>query len=171
MNRPSSTRYRPPPPTAAAARSNLASRQGHRTDTPTDSVVRYGITAADLNVSASHSSANTEHEVRLTGLSPNTTYYYSIGNSTTTFASGAGYFFVTAPLVAKPTRIWVLGDAGTGTSVQRGVRNAYYSYTGSRHTDLWLMLGDNAYASGTDSEYTLNMFDIYPDMFRKSVLW
>jgi hypothetical protein len=142
-----------------------------RTDAVTDSVVRYGTTAGSLTLSASDSTSTTEHEVRLTGLSANTKYFYSIGTSAATLASGPDYFVLTAPTGAKPTRIWVLGDPGTGSLVQTAVRDAYYAYTGSTHTDLWLMLGDNAYSSGTDAEYTSRMFAIYPTMFRKSVLW
>jgi len=142
-----------------------------RTSTATDSVVRYGTTAGSLTLTASNATAKTEHEIRLTGLSANTKYYYSVGNSATTFASGNDYFVLTAPTGAKPTRIWVLGDPGTGSSVQTAVRDAYYNYTGATHTDLWLMLGDNAYSSGTDAEYTSKMYPIYPTMFRKSVLW
>jgi hypothetical protein len=51
------------------------------------------------------------------------------------------------------------------------VRNAYYNFTGAIHTNLWLMLGDNAYQSGTDSEFQGAVFDMYPTMLRKSVLW
>jgi acid phosphatase type 7 len=51
------------------------------------------------------------------------------------------------------------------------VRDAYYAYTGTRHTNLWLMLGDNAYSNGTDAEYQAAVFDMYPAMLRKSVLW
>jgi len=54
------------------------------------------------------------------------------------------------------------------------VRDAYLNFTGSRHTDLWLMLGDNAYSDGTDSEYQTAVFDAtngYPTVLRKSVLW
>lgn len=142
-----------------------------RTDTATDSVVRYGTVAGSLTLAATDSTVTTEHEVRLTGLNPNTTYYYSVGSTAATLAGGSDYFVVTAPTAAKPTRIWVLGDSGTGTTVQTAVRDAYYAFTGTRHTDLWLMLGDNAYNSGTDAEYTSKMFNIYPTMFRKSVLW
>ncbi|MDQ3368320.1 MAG: metallophosphoesterase [Myxococcota bacterium] len=80
---------------------------------------------------------------------------------------------LTAPLpgTVKPTRVWVLGDAGTGTSQQLAVRDAYYNFTGSRHTDLWLMLGDNAYSTGTDAEYQAKMFNVYPTMLRKSVVF
>ncbi|MEO7600112.1 MAG: DNRLRE domain-containing protein [Opitutus sp.] len=142
-----------------------------RTSTSTDSVVRYGTTAGSLNLTASDATSTTEHEVRLTGLSPNTKYFYSIGYGSTTLASGTDHFVLTAPTGAKPTRIWALGDAGTGSAVQTAVRDAYYTYTGAVHTDLWLMLGDNAYSTGTDAEYSAKMYAIYPAMFRKSVLW
>jgi hypothetical protein len=143
-----------------------------RTSTATDSVVRYGSTLGNLNLSASNSTVTTEHEIRLTGLTADTKYYYSVGNAVATLAGGGSDFFIlTAPTTAKPTRIWVLGDPGTGSSVQTSVRNAYYAFTGARHTDLWLMLGDNAYNTGTDAEYTSRVFNIYPTMFRKSVLW
>ena len=38
--------------------------------------------------------------------------------------------------------------AGKG-GIQRAVRDVYYKFTGSRGTDLWLLLGDNAYPDGT----------------------
>lgn len=143
-----------------------------RTTTATDSVVRYGTSLGTLNLSSANATAKTEHEIRLTALTANTRYYYSVGNAATTLAGGTSdYFILTAPTIAKPTRIWVLGDPGTGSAVQTTVRDAYYAFTGTRHTDLWLMLGDNAYNSGTDSEYTSRVFNIYPTMFRKSVLW
>jgi len=83
------------------------------------------------------------------------------------------HFFVTSPLPGsfKATRIWVLGDSGTGTTNQVKVRNAFETFTGTRHTDLWLMLGDNAYPNGTDSEFQTALFNIYTNMLRKSVLW
>lgn len=142
-----------------------------RTNSATDSLVRYGTSAGALNQSVARTTATTEHEIRLTGLTPDTTYYYSVGNSAKVLASGNDYLVRTAPTGAKPTRVWVLGDSGTNGSGQRAVRDAYYRYTGSRHTDLWMMLGDNAYESGTDSEYQTKLFNIYPTMLRKSVLW
>ncbi len=51
------------------------------------------------------------------------------------------------------------------------VRNAYLNFTGTRHTDLWLMLGDNAYESGTDLEYQNAVFNMYPTLLRQSVVW
>ena len=147
-----------------------------RTDVPTDSRVSYGICFGENCLTGIDGQAvqTTEHEVTLLGLSPNTRYYYAVG-TTTQILSGndANHFFVTSPAIGgpKPTRIWVLGDSGTANSSAAAVRDAYYNFTASRHTDLWLMLGDNAYSSGTDSEYQAAVFNMYPGMLRKSVLW
>ncbi len=142
-----------------------------RTGTAADSAVRYGTTAGSLSQIVSVSGIRTEHEVRLTGLTPDTKYFYSAGTSAAALAGDATYYFTTAPVAAKPTRVWVLGDAGNGSEGQIQVRDAYYNFSRNRDTDLWLMLGDNAYNSGTDSEYTDFLFNIYPAMLRKSPLW
>jgi hypothetical protein len=82
-------------------------------------------------------------------------------------------FFVTHPPIGKPqpTRVWVLGDPGTRKKAERDVRDAYYKWTGNRPTDFWLMLGDNAYTAGKDTEYQGAIFDTFGAMLRKSVLW
>ena len=111
----------------------------------------------------------------MTGLAPDTTYYYSVGTTTATLAGNtADHFFVTSPPAgtAKPTRVWVLGDSGTADANARAVRDALPRVHRRRPpTDLWLMLGDNAYTTGTDAEYQAAVFDMYPTMLRKSVLW
>ena len=66
--------------------------------------------------------------------------------------------------------VWVLGDSGTANRKARAVRDAYLNFTGSRHTDLWLMLGDNAYPDGTDEEYQAAVFEnMYEDMLRHTI--
>ncbi len=148
-----------------------------RTDVATNSQVSYGLCQGKpgcLSWVSVNATLKTEHEITLTGLSPNTRYYYAVGTTTQILAgSDANHFFVTAPQVgnSKATRVWVLGDSGSGTANARAVRDAYYQFTGTRHTDLWLMLGDNAYESGTDAEYQSAVFNTYPEMLRKSVLW
>ncbi|HKQ62042.1 MAG TPA: metallophosphoesterase, partial [Candidatus Polarisedimenticolaceae bacterium] len=145
-----------------------------RTDVATPSRVVYGASPATLNSSVEDPTPASEHVITLTGLAPDTRYYYAVGTPTELLTGGdAATFFVTAPPEGtdKPTRIWVLGDSGTGYPVQFAVRDAYYAFTASRHTDLWLMLGDNAYPDGTDVDYQQHLFDVYPDMLRKSVLW
>src|SRR6185503_9260863 len=144
-----------------------------RTGTPTNSRVRYGTDPANLTSYADNLLSTTEHEVALTGMSPDTRYYYSVGTTAETLAGGPDYLFFTAPTAGSslPTRVWVIGDSGTADANAAAVRNAYYTSTGTRYTDLWLMLGDNAYVSGTDTEYQTAVFNMYPEILRQSVVW
>ena len=144
-----------------------------RTDVATDSRVSRGTVAGQLTTNVDQATVTTEHEVTLTGLTPDTQYYYSVGSTASTLASGADFSFFTAPPAgtAQPTRIWVLGDSGTANSIAASVRNGYTSFAAGRYTDVWLMLGDNAYDSGTDAEYQAAVFDMYPSYLRQSVLW
>jgi len=144
-----------------------------RTDSPSDSRVRYGTDPTALNQVVDKSDLTEEHEVLLTGLSPSTQYYYSIGNTNGNTHTSADYYFRTAPPdgTRQKTRIWILGDSGTANNDARAVRDAYYAFTDTTHTNLWVMLGDNAYSSGTDPQYQAAVFDMYPTMLSKSVLW
>jgi hypothetical protein len=147
-----------------------------RTDEPTESLVHYGTAPTNLHSIAGDLLEKTEHIVEISGLNPGARYYYSVGDLDEEIAWGPEYHFFTHPVpgTTKPTRIWVIGDCGTfntGFGNQVGVRDAYYAYAGSRPTDVWLALGDNAYYSGTDEEYQVNFFDIYSTLFRKTTLW
>lgn len=135
--------------------------------------VQFGPSPGVVTGSAQEASARTEHEITLAGLIPETTYYYSIGTPTATIAGDASFHFKTAPPVGaeRPVRIWAIGDSGTGDANARAVRDGYAAFTGSRGTDLWLMLGDNAYDNGLDQEYQTAVFDTYPTLLRSTVLW
>ncbi len=144
-----------------------------RTDVATDSRVSLGAIAGQLTTNVNNATVTTEHQVTLTGLTPDTQYFYAVGSTTATLATGADFTFFTAPPIgtAQPTRIWVLGDSGTANSTAAAVRNGYAAFAGTRYTDVWLMLGDNAYDTGTDAEYQSAVFDMYPGYLRQSVLW
>lgn len=147
-----------------------------RTDEPTASVVNFGTTQGQLTGTVTLPGPTTEHVVTVSNLAPNTRYYYAIGDGTAMLSGGnADTFFETAPAVGttKPTRIWVLGDSGTGgySTAPRRVADAYKNSPLFQHPDVWLMLGDNAYGSGEDYEYQDAVFDTYPDFLRNSVLW
>ncbi len=151
-----------------------------RTNSPTESVVHYGTALNALSKKVSYSAATTDHVVTLSGLSPNTKYYFNIGNKSGVLSeSDAGDMYVITPPIAGTkqfVRAWILGDAGTANNNQRNVRNAYYDYVdkapqNTGKTDMMLFLGDNAYGSGTDEEYQNAFFDIYDEMLKKSVAW
>jgi hypothetical protein len=142
-----------------------------RTDVAAAGAVRYGANLGALDSVIIDSYIKTEHLLVLTNLLPRTRYYYSIENEGQTLAGGENFFFNTAPMTNKPTRVWVLGDSGTRTPDQLAVRDAYLNFTQGRDTDLWLMLGDNAYPLGVDSLYQEAVFDTYPGLLRNSALW
>lgn len=145
-----------------------------RTDIPGDSAVYYGTDPSDLKLSSIDSAFVLDHRVEISGLSANTKYYYRVGNNLGSYQSAdLNQFFVTSPLTdsSKDTRVWVVGDSGTADANARAVRDAYLNFTGEKPTDLWLMLGDNAYNTGQDSEYQSAVFDMYPSILKNSVLW
>ncbi len=145
-----------------------------RTAAATDSVVRYGTAPGQLTSVVSLPTATTEHVVALTLLTPHTRYFYAVGSSSGTLAGGdLAHTFTTSPATGSrtATRLWVLGDSGTADANARAVRDAYVAADRTRGTDLWLMLGDNAYTTGTDAQYQAAVFDTYPEMLRQAVLW
>ena len=142
-----------------------------RTDLPTDSRVKFGTNVAALTQSVQVSGGRTNHELNVTGLQPQTAYFYSVGSSTETLASGPEFRFVTAPTSSSPIRIWAIGDSGTGDSGPASVRNSYTNYSATRYTDVWLMLGDNAYNAYTDADIQKAIFGMFPEMFRQTALW
>ena len=145
-----------------------------RTDLATDSRVRFGPYPGSLSSSADDAALVTDHEVALTGFQPATRYYYSVGTTTLQLAGDdSSYTFQTHPQPGLPhsTRVWIVGDGGTANADARAVRDAYAAYAAPRPADLWLMLGDNAYPTGTDAEYEAAVFDTYPEQLRRTVLW
>jgi acid phosphatase type 7 len=136
--------------------------------------VRYGFSPDRLIFEASELQAGTDHEIRLSGLVPSATYYYTIGTSSSIYVDSDGsYYFKTSPFSKskQPVRIWAIGDFGTGTQSQRAVRNAYVKHYSDRHTDIWMWLGDNAYSYGKDTEYQEHVFQIYPDELKHMIVW
>ena len=145
-----------------------------RTSASSDSRVCYGSAPDNLFPCVDVGNQTTEHSVTVSGLTPDTRYYYSVGTTIETLAGGdPDHFFFTLPVpgTSQQTRVWVLGDSGTADTNAEAVRDAYLAFTGARYTDVWLMLGDNAYPIGTDDDYQAAVFETYPTVLRQTVLW
>jgi hypothetical protein len=133
-----------------------------RTAIPNDSRVRCGTSRDALGQVFSDPAPVTEHIVSLTGLQPDTRYYYTVG-SADAHVSSDDFSFQTAPMRAKPTRIWAIGDPNMGGPNLLQVRDAYRAFTGERTTDVWLTLGDNA----TESQ----LFGMFPVLLCRTFYW
>ncbi|KGJ91206.1 PKD domain-containing protein [Colwellia psychrerythraea] len=150
-----------------------------KTDVATNSQVSFGNAVDALSNKVLEDELTTDHEVNIEGLSALTRYYYSIGSSAEQLdGNNAETFFETSPTTgeAVPTRIWILGDPGRAgdnptTLDQKIVRDGYYNFANGKHTNFWMMLGDNAYPDGTIEEYQNAVFNQYPKMLKQSTLW
>jgi acid phosphatase type 7 len=144
-----------------------------RTDVPTSSSVIYIKLNSNPNIPLESKveidkTVTQEHIVRLSNLTPNSRYNYSIGSiEKLTIASSKDFYFITAPTPAenRPINIWAMGDFGDNSTEiyvknQTAVKEQYLKNK-ANYTDLWLWLGDNAYCCGTDVEYQRQIFDFY----------
>lgn len=134
-----------------------------RTDVAVGSKINFGLTQNELNSSKSDDLAKTEHILTIENLKPNTKYFYGVASGNTVLQASTDNFFVTNPPVGTEQKvsIWALGDMGMGTEAQKSVYQQYLKYTDKTHTDLWLLLGDNAYAQGYDWEFQQRFFEYY----------
>lgn len=141
-----------------------------RTNLETRSRVSYGLTPNALNKSVDDLEFKTEHEIKLTGLTPNTKYYYGVGALKDTLQKGEDTYFTTLPKVGSEDlyRIGVFGDCGALTINQANVRDQFVKYLGQNDLNAWILLGDNAYNDGTDIEYQAKFFNIYKDKLLKN---
>lgn len=123
--------------------------------------------------------AGGHYDAQLTGLAPEQTYYYSVAGQ-----SDASQHFQTSPNSNKApqdgnTHIWIVGDSGTRTEAghvgeAEGVRDGFAAYNaanGGESVDHFLMLGDNAYTSGTDAQYQGAVFELYGETLKQAPVW
>jgi hypothetical protein len=145
-----------------------------RTNLEEDSRVRYGTSAANMNMTLTDNRVATEHEVTVTNLATDTLYYYSVGSDTRALAGGdTTCSFRTHPPQGwtNPLRIWVTGDSGTADANEQAVVDAFESANGSNTVHAWVQLGDNAYDDGTDAEYQAAIFDMCATRLRQTPVW
>lgn len=123
-----------------------------RLDASCSVTVRYGA-GTDLGQSASGTSTGTRHAVTLSGLTAGTRYSYQVEACGSKL--GDVDTFRSAPSASTmQVHFAAMGDMGTGGSMQTSVSNRMHQTA----PELWLGLGDLAYADGTDAEFTSNFF-------------
>lgn len=141
--------------------------------------VRYGTEPGKLDRHHKVSEPAEQHEVRLGGLSPDTRYYYAIYHNGEPAYTGEAYVFQTPPEpgLARPIRLWVIGDPGYASENQRQVRDAALAWM-QQHPrddlpllDVWLTTGDNAYTSGSNPQFQEAFFEPYAGLLRRVPIW
>jgi hypothetical protein len=149
-----------------------------RVSPATSLTVKYGTDSTNLSMTSAASAATADACVALdsTTLQPVTKYYYELYNGTTKVTGSARQNFRTAPLqgAKKKSTFWILGDPGASPGdapgAQVNVRNAFRRVNGGPPDGI-LMNGDIAYESGTDAEFTTNLFTPFQDDFATAYTW
>ncbi len=130
----------------------------------TSSTVRYSTNADLSNPMEAIGDNGILHAVKLTGLQPNTRYYYVVGHGTgNDFVplqnnTSLTNFRTLSTNTSQPLRFWLLGDSGAGKIENPRpyyVRDAYLNYLaahGNPHVDGILFLGDNSNGQGVEGE-------------------
>jgi hypothetical protein len=145
-----------------------------RTDVATDSRVQIGAAPGSLTTQIDDAAVTTEHIVSVTGLTAYAKYFYSVGETAMVLAGDdANHFFRTSPVAgtAGAYRFWVTGDGGFANASGMAVRDAYTTFQGGAETNLFLLLGDNAYVLGTDANYQAALFDMHAALLRTTPAW
>jgi hypothetical protein len=148
-----------------------------RTDIPTNSRVEVGTAFGVYSFIADSLCHTTEHVVRVSGLSPNTKYYYRVGSTTTILQGTANNFFTTLPAAntTRKIKIAAFGDVGRNSVTYQTQSYAQYlSFLTANSidaADALLILGDNAYQNGTDDEFRTNFFDIFSSILKNHKLY
>jgi hypothetical protein len=146
-----------------------------RTDTLCDSRVRFGTNPGNLTQLVIDTVQTYNHTVRITGLAPYSQYFYAAGTTTMDLeGDDSSHHFHTNPIpgTAQPIKIWALGDFGRNNLAEYLVRDSYTKLAkADRPADVWLWLGDNAYDTGTDLEYTEKVFNVFDSLFDSQIFW
>lgn len=119
------------------------------------------------------SSEVTQYEAQIDALKPGTVYWYTIHEGDSKISEKA--HFKTHPAVGQesPTRIWVVGDSGTGGPHQKRVHEAMRTFVRAdrRALDVFLHVGDMAYTKGTNEQFQERFFDPYEETLKETVCW
>jgi hypothetical protein len=146
-----------------------------RTNRPTPSRLLIGPAAQRLDREMGSPGPTREHEVVIGDLEPDTRYAYTIVDAAgVRLAGGDGeHVFTTPPPPGSrgPLRIWALGDSGTADDNARAVRDGFLDFAAERSPDVWLLLGDNAYPTGSDGDHQAAVFEMYPQLLRRWPVW
>lgn len=136
-----------------------------RTNVACKSKVEVGTVYGTYPITVNDANPVTDHEVRVTGLSANTKYYYRFGTDVEVLQGDTSNFCVTAPTTPRRVTIAAYGDCGQNANGnQSGSLTAYRNYLASiglKAADMMILIGDNAYNSGTDAEYQTGFFNAY----------
>lgn len=111
------------------------------------------------------------HRVEIKGLKKGRTYNYKVDSDVLEIDNSGRHFTTLSDDPEMIQRIWVQGDSGNFNSAQQEVYKAMFKHLDGKKIDTWLMLGDNAYRSGTQEQFNKSLFNAFKEVLKTNVVW
>jgi len=112
-----------------------------------------------------------KHKIILDGLDEDSQYLYSVSSSSLTIDNKHRFFTTLHKDINKTQYFWLIGDSGKAGADQLQVLQQMQSYMKGKGLDLWLLLGDNAYRSGSQKQHNKALFEPYKELIKTHVPW
>ncbi len=134
--------------------------------------INYGLLYEAKNETLSDIKATDKHSITIANLNECTKYFYSV-KSPSMEIDNEERSFTTLCNSAESQKLWLIGDSGKEGKNQAKVYKEMLQYIGNdlNNLGMWILLGDNAYTSGTQKEYNEGLFEPYKDLVQKFVPW
>ncbi len=134
--------------------------------------VSYGLSNEGKNETVSDIKATDKHSITLSNLGECTKYFYLV-KSPSMEINNEERSFTTLCQKAESQKLWLIGDSGKKGENQTKVYQEMLKYIGDdlNNLNMWILLGDNAYTSGTQKEYNEGLFEPYKELVQKFVPW
>ncbi|MDF1884084.1 metallophosphoesterase family protein [Sulfurimonas sp. SAG-AH-194-C21] len=134
--------------------------------------VLYGLSPDTLINVLNESETSKKHFLTLGKLNECTQYYYKV-ISPSLIIDNNGRHFRTLCKEKQTQRLWVIGDSGKVGANQREVYAQLYKYIKNdyKELDMWLLLGDNAYPSGTQKQFNKKLFKPFKELVKRYTPW
>ncbi|MDD3060688.1 MAG: metallophosphoesterase family protein [Sulfurimonas sp.] len=132
----------------------------------------YGLSSTTLDTKLSENAADKKHSLTLSNLKECTKYFYSLTSSSLKI-DNTDRSFITPCQNAELQKIWLIGDSGKRGKDQQSVYESMLTYIDNNlsQLDMWVLLGDNAYTSGTQKDYNEGFFEAYPELLKRFAPW
>ena len=134
--------------------------------------VNYGFFSDNLDSKLKEKNAVDKHSITINNLQECTKYFYWVTSDSMSI-DNKNRSFSTLCKKSDKQLLWVIGDSGKKGDNQTKVYAEMKKYINNdfNNLDMWILLGDNAYSSGTQKQYNKTLFEPYIELVKRFVPW
>ena len=134
--------------------------------------IAYGLSPQTLSNVRLEEVGTKKHKITMSNLEECTRYYYKVVSDSLVI-DNMDRSFTTLCNEKSFQRLWVIGDSGDDTKNQREVYKQMNDSIKRDYTqlDMWVLLGDNAYTSGTQKQFNKSLFKPFIELVKRFTPW